>query len=140
MDWIYQGKPIAEAPSSFGFIYLITQISTQKKYIGRKNLKCVRTKKKKGRRNQKVTKESDWKNYWSSSDAVKNLVRKFGEDDFRREILFFCATKGELTYGEVREQISRDVLCVRMKNGEREYLNGNIMSRWFAKTEKAEQP
>lgn len=134
MGWIYQGQLLAEAPASFGFVYLITQLSTNKKYIGRKNFKSVRTKKRRGKRNQKITSESDWKNYWSSSEIVKSLVKKFGEDDFRREILFFCGTKGELTYGELREQILRDVLTAKLTNGEREYLNGNIMSRWFAKS------
>jgi len=133
MDWIYNGQPLTTAPeNAFGFVYLITNIQTGQRYIGKKQFWSHHSKKVVGKRNRKhTTKESDWKNYWSSSDEVKAAVAVHGNDSFVREILTICYSKRDLTYGEIEEQFRRDVLRATLPNGQREYLNKNIMNRFF---------
>ena len=135
--WLYNGEPFLEAPEeAFGFVYLITHIESGKHYVGKKQFWSLLTKKVKGRTNRShYKKESDWKKYWSSSSEIKEAVEQYGQDAFRREILFLCATKGELTYGEVDEQFKRNVLKARLPSGDREYYNKNILNRFFAAPE-----
>ena len=54
--------------------------------------------------------ESDWRTYWSSSIELQNDVKELGEENFTREILFYCQSKGNLSYIELREQILNKVL------------------------------
>jgi len=93
------------------------------KYIGKKNFfsKVTKAPLKGKKRKRRSIKESDWKTYCGSSDAVKTLVEENGLDHFEREILHLCKSKGEMSYIEMREQIVRDVL---LKPDE--YLNGFV--------------
>jgi len=133
--WLYNDQPFEDAPDKiFGFVYLITNIQTQRKYIGKKQFWSNRSKKVPGKKNRKHTiKESDWKTYWSSSEDIKSEVKEFGEDKFKKEILELCITKGDLTYAEVSHQIKKDVLKSMLPDGSREYYNKNILNRWFVK-------
>jgi hypothetical protein len=100
--WEYKKKEITDEDipkKSIGFIYLITQISTDKKYIGKKLLTSASTKTFKCVK-KKYRKESDWKDYWSSSPTIKALIEDTGKDDFKREILCFVSKKGNLLYAE----------------------------------------
>jgi hypothetical protein len=103
MSWLYKGLPLDEAiikKEHIGFIYLITQKSTGKKYIGRKMLTKSTTKTVKGKK-KRTRKESDWKNYWSSSPIIKKWISDAGNtDDFTKEILVFVSSKGMLAYAE----------------------------------------
>lgn len=103
-DWIYKGNTLVsldDVPEkSVGFIYLITQVSTGKRYIGRKLLTKAATKTVKGKK-KKTRVESDWKDYWSSSPKIKQWIEENGgTDDFKREILQFVSSKGMLAYAE----------------------------------------
>ena len=94
------------------FVYLITDLTNNKKYVGKKNLWSTRRLSPlKGykRKRVKVT-QSDWQNYYGSSEEVKLLVENSGRDRFKREILRLCTSKGECSYYEMREQMVRDVL------------------------------
>lgn len=116
----------------FGFVYLIENTVTQQKYIGRKQFYSKIRKKITGQKNRKITfKESDWQTYSSSSVELNELIGGQGKDKFIFSILKLCKTKRDLGYGEVSEQFKRDVLYSILPNGEREYYNRNIMSRWF---------
>ena len=116
----------------FGFVYCITHTKTQKKYIGKKQIHSYRRKKVRGRKNRKkVITESKWREYTGSSDDLNRDIENFGKDQFSFEVLRLCKTKGELTYSEVEYQIKLDVLTSEL-NGEKEYYNENIMSRWFS--------
>lgn len=102
--WMYQGAPIESidqisVPKAVGFIYLITQISTGKKYIGKKLLTKASRKTTKGV-TKKTRAESDWQDYWSSSPTLKEIFKEQGYDDFKREILVFAASKGSMVYCE----------------------------------------
>ena len=95
-----------------GFVYVISELSSSKKYVGKK---LFRSKRKlpplKGKtRKRTVIKESDWMDYYGSSDEVKALVETLGASNFHREILHLCMSKGEMSYLEAKEQFDRDVL------------------------------
>ena len=126
VEWTYQGKVITEIPQGVeGFVYLITNITNNKKYIGKKLAKFKTTKPPlKGKKNKRRgTKESDWRDYWGSSDHLNADVLKLGEDKFTKEILHYCPSKGVLSYMEAKEQFDRKVLETD------EYYNGIINVR-----------
>lgn len=120
-DWIFDDSI---DPLVFeGFVYLITHLPSGRLYVGKKSVWQRRRGKKKA--------EAKWRDYWSSSTYVKELVKRDGKEAFRREVLHWCLTKTDLSYMEVEEQISRDVLRAIGSDGERLYLNRNIMNRFF---------
>ena len=126
MQWTYQGKIVDEIPKEYvGFVYLITNLTNDKKYIGKKLAQFKVTKKPlKGKKNKRrSTKESDWKDYWGSSDKLNEDVQTLGPQNFTREILHYCTSKGELSYLEAKEQFDREVLKTD------EYYNGIINVR-----------
>lgn len=95
-----------------GFVYCITDLKNNKKYIGKKNFLSTRKLpplKGKSKRRTKIS-ESDWMNYCGSSEEVKSLVEEHGLERFRRDILHLCKTKGEMSYMEAKEQFDRGVL------------------------------
>lgn len=98
--------------NTFGFIYEIINTVNNKKYIGKKQ--CVRKYKKKplkGRKNKRIElKESDWREYTSSSKELNEDILKYGKDKFIFNILYVCSSKWELGYREIKEQINRDVI------------------------------
>lgn len=129
MTWYYKGveyRPTEdELKQHYGFVYIITELSTNKKYVGKKqfwNTKKLQPLKGK-KRKRIVVVESDWKNYYGSSDVVKQLVEANGANAFHREILHFCNSKGELSYVELVEQVDRQVLL------RDDYYNGIIQCR-----------
>ena len=126
MQWTYQGKIVEEVSEEYvGFVYLITNLTNNKKYIGKKLTKFKVTKKPlKGKKNKRrSTKESDWRTYWGSSPHLQEDVEKIGPENFTREILYYCTSRGELSYLEAKEQFDREVLKTD------EYYNGIINVR-----------
>ena len=95
-----------------GFVYLITELDTNKKYVGKKFFWSTRKlpplKGKTRKRTKKV--QSDWMSYYGSSEELKLLVETKGGDAYYREILHLCRTKGECSYLEAKEQFDRNVL------------------------------
>ena len=126
MQWTYQGETVETIPDEYeGFVYLITNTTTGQKYIGKKLAKFKTTKPPlKGKKNKRRGyKESDWRTYWGSSDRLNADVAELGEENFTREILYFCKGRGEMSYIEAREQFDRRVLETD------EYYNGIINVR-----------
>jgi len=126
MNWTYNGDEVTEIPDEYeGFVYIITNLTDDRKYIGKKLAKFKTTKPPlKGKKNKRRGyKESDWRDYWGSSDKLLADVEKLGKDKFTREILYFCKSRGEMSYLEAREQFSRRVLETD------EYYNGIINVR-----------
>jgi len=126
MQWTYQGKLVESIPNEYiGFVYLITNLTTDQKYVGKKLAKFTRTKPplKGKKRKRKTLVESDWQTYWGSSDRLNADVLALGEKNFKREILYYCTSKAEMSYIEAREQFDRRVLETD------EYYNGIINVR-----------
>jgi superfamily II DNA/RNA helicase len=130
--WLYNNQEIIELPDDcVGFVYLITNLTSNRKYVGKKLAKFSRTKyktvtlkngtKKKKKIRDKI--DSDWLEYYGSSNELNKDIELLGKDNFRREILFFCKSKAECSYIEAREQFTRRVLETT------DYYNNNIMCR-----------
>lgn len=128
-----------------GFVYRITNLKTNRFYLGKKNI-WAKTKKKLARKpttletkrlekykststlkykdykkklklkykgKKKVIRniiESDWKDYTGSSVYLNDDIEKLGLNNFKREILYYCKTKTEMSWLELLEQIKYDVL------------------------------
>jgi hypothetical protein len=111
--WYYNNKLYDTTPEDFqGFVYEITELDTNKKYIGKKNFwkpKTLPITKNRKRRVRTRT-ESDWKQYYGSSNEVCVLVEERGTDKFRRVILKLCKTKGDMSYHEAKLQFDNNVL------------------------------
>jgi hypothetical protein len=111
-------------PDDFvGFIYKIIHKSSGKSYIGKKVFKFKR---KKTKNNKSRTKESDWRDYTSSSELVNEMIVECGMDDFEFIILALCSGKCLLTYTELEMQFAHDVLRARLPNGERKFFNNTV--------------
>jgi len=126
MAWSYRGKEIQEIPEGYiGFVYIITNLQTGQKYIGKKLAQFKKTRPPlKGKKlKRRSTVESDWRDYWGSSDRLNADVQALGEENFTREILYLCKSKAEMSYLEAREQFERRVL------ESDEYYNGIINVR-----------
>lgn len=105
-----------------GFVYCITNLQNDKKYIGKKTFLSRRTLPplKGKKRKRKIVKESDWQDYYGSSEEIKQMILEDKADLFKREILHLCNSKGEMAYLEMKEQVDREVLLSD------EYYNGII--------------
>jgi len=132
MTWLYQTQPIDDLPEDcIGFVYLITNIDTGRKYIGKKLAKFSKTtqqtvKLKNGTKKKKKIRtkiDSDWRDYYGSSPELTKDVEQLGKENFSREILYYCRSKSECSYIEAREQFARRVL------ESKDYYNGHIQVR-----------
>jgi len=130
--WHYQGTPVNELPDdTVGFVYLITNVTTGKMYVGKKLAKFSKTtykvvKLKNGTKKRKKIRSkinSDWQQYYGSSPNLTEDINQQGTDNFKREILYYCKSKSECSYIEAREQFSRRVL------ESDDYYNGHIQVR-----------
>ena len=112
--WYYKDEPFTSdmIEDYIGFVYIITDLSNQKKYVGKKLFQSKRRLPPlKGKtRKRTVIRESDWMSYFGSSEEVQKIVEEKGADNFRRDILHLCKTKGEMSYLELLEQVERRVL------------------------------
>ena len=130
--WYYKGTTFTsdDIGDFFGYVYLITNKSTGKKYIGRKYFMQKR-KPKGGKR--RVTSESDWKKYYGSSPELKADISRYGKDNFSREILSLHETLGKVNYEETKQLFLNDVLMESLDDGTPMYYNSNILGRYMKK-------
>lgn len=132
MSWYYQDNLVEELPEEcIGFVYLITNIVSGRKYIGKKLAKFSKTtyktvKLKNGTKKKKKIRskvDSDWRDYYGSSPNLTKDIDTLGKENFKREILYYCNSKAQCSYIEAREQFSRKVL------ESDDYYNGHIQVR-----------
>ena len=114
----------------FGFVYLITNKSNQRQYIGRKYFWSFR---KPPGKKRKVKQESDWKKYYGSCPELKEDLKKYGKETFSRVILSLHTTKGLCNYEETKQLFLNNVLSESLDNGVPAYYNSNILGRYMRK-------
>jgi hypothetical protein len=132
MTWFYNGVEVTELPEDcVGFVYIITNLTNSRKYIGKKLAKFSKTtyktvKLKNGTKKKKKIRskiDSDWQDYYGSSPNLTKDIDALGKDNFKREILYYCTSKAQTSYLEAKEQFERKVLETD------EYYNGHIQVR-----------
>ena len=132
MTWFYNEQLVTELPEDVvGFVYLITNTTNGKMYVGKKLAKFAKTtykvvKLKNGTKKRKKIRSkinSDWQQYYGSSSNLTEDINQLGTDNFKREILYYCKSKAECSYIEAREQFARRVL------ESDDYYNGHIQVR-----------
>jgi hypothetical protein len=132
MSWFYHNTPVENLPEDCaGFVYVITNTLSSKKYIGKKQAKFSKTtykviKQKNGTKKRKKIRskiDSDWRDYWGSSPELTADIQTLGTENFTREILYYCTSKAATSYLEAREQFDRRVL------ESADYYNGHIQVR-----------
>ena len=132
MVWLYENTKIETLPEDcVGFVYLITNNLTDRKYIGKKLAKFSKTtyktvtlkngNKKRKRIRSKI--DSDWQLYYGSNTELNQDIERLGAENFTREILFYCQSKSACSYIEAREQFRHRVL------ESDDYYNGQISVR-----------
>ena len=111
INWQHNNKDFTEEQiqANYGFVYLITNLTNGKKYIGKKFFYSVKTKQVKGKK-KRIKVPSDWQTYYGSSDSLKQDVLQLGYENFNREIIHLCRSKGECGYLEAKEQFVRGAL------------------------------
>ena len=132
MTWLFENSPVETLPDDcVGFVYIITNLTTGRRYIGKKLAKFAKTtyrivKLKNGNKRKKKIRskiDSDWQTYYGSNTELNTDVEKLGVDNFTREILYYCSSKAECSYIEAREQFRHRVL------ESDDYYNGQISVR-----------
>ena len=130
--WTYNNAEVTEIPDNIvGFVYLITNLTNGRMYIGKKLAKFSKTtvktvKLKNGTKKKKKVRskvDSDWRDYYGSSIELSADVTALGAENFKREILHYCKSKAACSYIEAREQFERKVL------ESKDYYNGHIQCR-----------
>lgn len=123
-QWKYQEQlfTLPEKNPYEGFVYLIENTVLNKYYIGMKSFWSKRLNKQTNRRNRI---ESDWQNYYGSSDVIKNDVKLYGKENFKRTILHLCYYKKQMSFLEQKEQWKHNVLF------DDNYYNTNIGGKFF---------
>ena len=130
--WIYLERVFDsdDVGDYFGFVYLITNKSNQRQYIGRKYFWSFR---KPPGKKRKVKQESDWKKYYGSCPELKEDIKKYGKEFFSREILSLHKTKGTCNFEETKQLFLNNVLQESLDSGIPAYYNSNILGRYMRK-------
>lgn len=117
--WTFNNILVTELPEGcVGFVYIIENVISGRKYIGKKLSKFSKTTYKtitqknglKKRKKIKSKVDSDWLDYYGSSLELQKDIDTLGKENFTREILFYCKSKAECSYHEASQQFSRRVL------------------------------
>ena len=130
--WRYMGTVFDRdlIRDNYGFVYIITNLSNERQYIGRKYF-WQKRKPKGGKR--RVTSESDWKKYYGSCPELKDDIKEYGKDSFGRVILSLHTTPGRVNYEETRQLFLHDVLTKALTDGTPAFYNSNILGRYYRK-------
>lgn len=124
LDWIYNNKVFTEIDidTNIGFVYIIKNEITKRKYIGKKLFWSSKTKQV-NKKKKRFKVPSDWQDYYGSNEVLKKDVETLGKENFTRTIIHLCKSKGECSYLEAKEQF----ICNVIESDE--YYNTWIMVR-----------
>ena len=108
------GKPFTPDLEQFGFVYIITNLKTEKKYIGCKQYLIGKSKR-----------QSRWQSYMGSSKYLKEDIKKLGKKHFKFEVIDEFKNKRSLKYYELVYQVQHNVLtsCVEGSDNHKYYNN-----------------
>ena len=81
---IYEQGYIKRIKGLYGFIYVTTNLINGRKYVGQ----------------TKRDKKGNWKSYLGSGTILKLAIKKYGRENFHREIIDIAFNKNELNYLE----------------------------------------
>jgi hypothetical protein len=122
-NWTYNGVEFTDdmIGGNAGFVYRITCVPIDKKYIGKKLFTSSRKRKLACRTKGKVVEvgkkktvrdrvDSNWRDYYGSSNDLLEDMKRFGKENFKREILQLAPSKGVLSYYELKHQMAEDAL------------------------------
>jgi hypothetical protein len=101
MTWTYNNAPVTQEllDDHWGFIYVIMNKVTGRRYVGKKFFTKAGYKTVKGKR-KKIRLASDWESYYGSNKVLLEDVEKLGADQFERYIIRLCKNRSECTYYE----------------------------------------
>ena len=101
MTWTYNNESVTDEliGDSYGFVYIIENLTNGRRYIGRKYLTKAAYKTVNGKR-KKIRKASDWETYYGSYKVLLEDVKRLGKVNFTREIVRFCRNRSECAYWE----------------------------------------
>ena len=130
--WLCEGSTFTsnDIGDFFGFVYRITNKVNGRIYIGRKYFYAFRTPKGKKRKQKQ---ESDWKKYYGSCPELKEDIKLYGKEQFKREIISLHNSKGQCNYEETRQLFFNNVLTEATKDGTPAFYNSNILGRYMRK-------
>jgi Putative endonuclease segE, GIY-YIG domain len=110
MSWLYEGQEFLEIPDkAYGFVYIIHNLVSGKRYIGRKFFTKAGYKTVAGKR-KKIRLESDWRDYYGSSPALARAIEAEGRENFQREIVRICYNRSECSYYESKMIFENDAI------------------------------
>lgn len=115
-----------ETKRPYAYIYLITNLLNNKIYVGKKQLnfykKVALSKKEKllpenkRKRYKIIVTDGGWEKYYGSSQELKEDIKKYGIDNFKKEILQEVYSKSEASYWEGYWQFHFKVLEIDSYN------------------------
>lgn len=112
-EWTYKGGPFPDLSVDltewWGFVYLIEDRTTGRKYVGKKFFTKAASKQVKGKK-KKIRKTSDWESYWGSNTLLQEEIQAKGSHNYTRTILHLCRSKAECSYLEAYEIFTRQAL------------------------------
>lgn len=98
-----------------GFVYIITNLVEQRKYIGSKKYKIKRKK------------DGEWKSYTGSCTELNNDIKKYGKDKFTFKVVKQYSRMVEVKYNEAKMIIEVDAIF------RKDYYNQMVMLRMKGK-------
>jgi hypothetical protein len=137
MTWFYNDRPVTneDLEGQYGFVYLIENLLSGKRYIGKKVLFFKKFRTVKGKKKRYLA-DSDWLTYYGSNRILLEDIEANGVENFKRTVLRWCKTKGEANYYEAKMQFEKNVLL------DSNYYNDQIRVRIHSshiKNEKEDQ-
>ena len=111
--WLYNGIEFTEdmIGDNVGFVYLLTNTSNGKQYVGKKLFTKSKTYQK-NKKKKRTRVSSDWMTYTGSNDALNEDIKN--GHVVKKEILHLCKTKGEMSIYETYEIIVRNALILEI--------------------------
>ena len=101
MSWTYKNEPVTDEiiGDAYGFVYIITNETNGRRYVGRKYFTKAGYKTVKGKR-KKIRVSSGWEDYYGSNKTLLEDVKNLGAENFSRQMIKLCRNRSECSYWE----------------------------------------